>query len=185
MSSFQALRSPTPLSASLFSPVFSAGRQGFVHLFGAGDTPNTGRHLLFDHNGQVSGAPWVLPNTLIEGMAAAEHGFLILNGQVAADRYKAQFYQQDGRLAWDCPVPVSRSLARFIQPAVMDQIPVIVWATMGGNTTRVPGRDANNLASLSLIPLRSRSSAASLIARTASTARSSMPRNSLRCSASA
>jgi hypothetical protein len=152
MPSLQIKQPPTPLSASLFSPVFSAGLHGLIHLFGAGETPNTGRHLLLDPDGKVIGTPWVMPNTLIEGMAAADQGFFILNGQVAADRYKAQFYQLDGSLTWDCPVPVSRSLARFVQPAVMNHLPVIVWATMAGNTTRVPGavRESANLASLSL-----------------------------------
>ena len=152
MPAFQTPPPPLTLPENLYSPVFSACQDGTIHLFGAGDTPNTGQHLLLDSSGQLAGSSQKLPNTLIEGMASSADGFLILNGQVAVDRYKAQFYRMDGSLGWECVVPGSRSQSRFVQPAVIDGDGVVLWATMGGNTTRIPGvvRNSTSLATLSL-----------------------------------
>jgi hypothetical protein len=155
MPSFELPQPPNPLPINLYAPVFCTCQDNAIYLFGQGDRPNTGQRLLLDSSGQQTGSSQLLPTTFIEGMAASENGFLILNSQVAADRYKAQFYRMDGSLEWECAVPGSRSHSRFVQPAVINGRSVAVWANNGGSTTRVIGvkHDTSILASLSLATL--------------------------------
>lgn len=101
MPSFQPLQPPLALHDKLFSPVFSACYNGQIHLFGAGETPNTGRRLVLDGEGQPAGSPFILPDMLIEGVAAGSEELLILNGQVAANRYTAHYFSLAGHQEWD------------------------------------------------------------------------------------
>ena len=160
MPSFQPLQPPLALHDTLFSPVFSACYNGQIHLFGAGETPNTGRRLVLDGEGQPAGIPFILPDMLIEGVAAGSEGLLILNGQVAANRCTAHYFTLAGHQEWDCLVPVSRSSARFIQPAFLEGSAVAVWAMVGGTTSHTPGavREASGPASLAVAVLSAGSS---------------------------